>query len=79
MPNKIRDSKGRINSKEIIEDVACFLNNHPNSTYCVTELSETEAVAIQGKLNGEGYSASLRKIVKSKSGIVDYRLDITRR
>lgn len=80
--NNVRDSKGRINLGKVVEDATCFLDNHPDSTYCITELSETEATAVRKRINKTGYlSAGLRKVVKSRSEAFDfnYRIDINRR
>ncbi len=65
--------------EELERSVAQFLAANPDGTCTATELSQQEAGFVGNYFVDKGYSISHRKVVKTRSGVVDYRVDIKNR
>jgi len=77
MAESFRDSNGIIKFYELEERVRAFLSKFPDDTFCATEFTLEEARSIKAYLQTRGYNAGLRMIAKTRTGIIDYRLDVT--
>jgi len=74
MKISVRDADGKLNLEALEQSVEDFFNEYPDGAHSITELSKKEAEDVE-EYFGE-YITSVRKIIKSKSGVVDYRLDL---
>jgi len=75
MKFSVRDADGKLDFTRLEQSVEDFLDKNPGGVHSITELSEPE-LRLAVEYFGDDYSVSPRKIVKSGSGHVDYRLDI---
>jgi len=75
MKLSVRDADGKLNFTRLEKSVQDFLDKNPEGVHSITELSEPE-LRLVVEYFGDDYAVSPRKIVKSGSGHVDYRLDI---